>query len=107
METLQELIQFLYPSQRLDLKAVATMHVLGLTGTPEGKEVIFKVPEVVRLLFQLSEDSAESVAKDAVLALINLTSEEEDANKIFQEASKMDPVSFSFIYFSQKKKLIN
>lgn len=94
METLQELVQFLHPAQRLDLKAVATMHVLGLTGSAAGKDVIFKVGEVVRLLFQLTDDAAESVAKDAVLALINLTAEEEGANLVFTEASNMDPVSF-------------
>lgn len=89
METLQELVQFLHPSQRLDLKAVATMDVLGLTGTTEGKEVIFKVKEVVRSLFLLTEDPSESVAKDAVLALINLTAEEEDAKLVYAEATQM------------------
>lgn len=93
METLQELVQFLHPSQRLDLKAVATMHVLGLTGTAEGRDVIFKVGEVVRLLFQLTDDPADSIAKDAVLAFINLTAEEENAKLVFTESVTMDPVS--------------
>ena len=50
MEELRELLQFLEPSARLDLKTVALQHILGLTGSPEGLELISNVPELVRML---------------------------------------------------------
>ena len=48
MEEIREILQFLEPSARLDLKIVALQHILGLTGSPEGLELISQVPELVR-----------------------------------------------------------
>ena len=48
MEEIREILQFLEPSARLDLKIVALQHILGLTGSPEGLELISQVPDLVR-----------------------------------------------------------
>eukprot|EP00099_Drosophila_melanogaster_P006350 NP_001247313.1 uncharacterized protein Dmel_CG6073, isoform B [Drosophila melanogaster] len=91
METVKELVQFMQPNQRLDLKAVALTHVLGLTGSSEGKSAILSLDEMLMAIFGLTFDANQTVAKDAVLSLINLTSEEEAAIKVFQLAKQLQP----------------
>jgi hypothetical protein len=47
MEAIREILQFLEPTARLDLKTVALQHVLGLTGSPEGLDLLSNIPELV------------------------------------------------------------
>jgi len=55
-------------------------------------------------IFGLTFDENQTVAKDAVLSLINLTAEEEAAIKVFQLAKRLQPVRkvFKFMYPSFK-----
>ncbi|KAH8382454.1 hypothetical protein KR009_003600 [Drosophila setifemur] len=90
MDTVKELLQFMQPNQRLDLKAVTLTHVLGLTGTAEGKSAILS-QDMLMAIFGLTYDENKTVSKDAVLTLINLTAEEEGAIKVFQLAKQVHP----------------
>ncbi|XP_071452605.1 protein HGH1 homolog [Hetaerina americana] len=76
MEELNELMTFLNLDSRLDLKAVALMQILGLTGTEDGRRLIVSSPAIVRLIILLCTDSSDSVAKDACLSLVNISAEE-------------------------------
>jgi len=49
-------------------------------------------------IFGLTFDENQTVAKDAVLSLINLTAEEEAAIKVFQLAKQLQPVSWVSTY---------
>ncbi|KAH8417254.1 hypothetical protein KR222_007251 [Zaprionus bogoriensis] len=91
MDNVRELIQFMQPNQRLDLKAVALTHVLSLTGSAEGKNAILSLDDMLMAIFGLTYDANPTVAKDAVLSLINLTAEEEGAVKVFQLAKQVQP----------------
>ncbi|XP_017856034.1 PREDICTED: protein HGH1 homolog isoform X1 [Drosophila arizonae] len=91
METVKELVQFMQPNQRLDLKAVALTHVLSLTGSTEGKDAILSLDDMLMAIFGLTLDANATVAKDAVLSLINLTAEEAGAFKVFQLAQQVQP----------------
>ncbi|XP_065371461.1 protein HGH1 homolog [Calliphora vicina] len=91
MESLAEFVQFLQPTQRLDLKAVALTHVLGLTGSPEGKSAILSLDDLIIAIFNLTADPTLAISKDTVLCLINLTADEEGAKKIFQTAKQVHP----------------
>ncbi len=88
MDALRELLPFLAPSSRLDLKVVALQHVLGLTGSEEGRKMMVeatagdKDKPIVDILLELMSDANESVEKDAALAMINLTGDEELATKM-------------------------
>ncbi|XP_014204089.1 protein HGH1 homolog [Copidosoma floridanum] len=90
MESLKEISPFLDPTSRLDLKAVALEHVLGVTGTPEGRQLLLGIPEIVRQLILLLQDESFAIAKDASLALINISGDEEGASAllIISEVSK-------------------
>ncbi|XP_046386110.1 protein HGH1 homolog [Ischnura elegans] len=76
MEELKELLQFLKSDSRLDLKAVALMQVLGLTGTEDGRRLIISCPDIISLIVLLCRDSSESVAKDSCLSLVNISADE-------------------------------
>ncbi|XP_054743106.1 protein HGH1 homolog [Anastrepha obliqua] len=89
--TLKELVTFMHPTQRLDLKAVALTHVLSLTGSEDGKKAILTLDDVLIALFNLTHDDNHTVAKDAVLSLINLSAEEVGAVKVFETAKSLTP----------------
>ncbi|XP_050490649.1 protein HGH1 homolog [Bombus huntii] len=76
MESLQEICQYLNPNTRLDLKAVALEHILSVTGTTEGRELLLKLPDLLTQLIALTQDSSAAISKDAALALINITADE-------------------------------
>lgn len=76
-EIAQEILQFLTPSARVDLKATALQYFLGLTGTSEGKNFIRDDPKIINSLYQLTFDSVGGIAKDAFLAFINLSADEQ------------------------------
>ena len=88
MEALVEMLPFLAPSSRLDLKVVALHHALGLTGSKEGRTLMMGAAIVKdgktleEILLSLTHDTNESVEKDAALALINLSGDEEVAVKM-------------------------
>uniref|UniRef100_A0A1A9ZP45 Protein HGH1 homolog n=1 Tax=Glossina pallidipes TaxID=7398 RepID=A0A1A9ZP45_GLOPL len=101
MESLTELVQFMQPSQRLDLKKIALTHVLGLTGTEEGKCAILSVDDLLTALFHLTADESLALAKDAVLALINLTADESGAIKVYNTSREMQPVTMYSLFHIQ------
>ena len=90
MSELEELFQFLSPSSRLDLKAAATHHVLGLTGSGDGLRALASDAACCRRLASalaaLAADAAsQSVSKDAALALINLSADHAAAAKMLED----------------------
>jgi hypothetical protein len=75
---LDELCDFLTPETRLDIKSVALHHVLSLTGTAEGRQVLATCEKAINSLIKLafSDKEQKSIIKDAFFSLINLTSNE-------------------------------
>lgn len=81
---LDELSEFLDPQSRLDVKSLTLQTLLSLTASKEGRHLILLssntdpnkalLARVSRLIFQ---DIQESVRFDALLFLINLTSDNE------------------------------
>uniref|UniRef100_A0A803TZM7 Protein HGH1 N-terminal domain-containing protein n=1 Tax=Anolis carolinensis TaxID=28377 RepID=A0A803TZM7_ANOCA len=71
----QELLAFLGPESRPDLRAQAVHCVAGLTVTPEGRRLLTTRPDFVEALLALTADPSTDVAKEAFHALINLAAE--------------------------------
>ena len=76
-EQLSELRQFLAIHERLDLKAVALECVLRLTGSQDGKTSVLGHREVVMALMDLTTDPQPLISRDAHLALLNLSVQED------------------------------
>ncbi|CAL1537337.1 unnamed protein product [Lymnaea stagnalis] len=72
----KELLPFLTPSARADVKSIAIRYFLEMTGSKEGREFIAEGNSFLPAIVSLTSDSQHDAAKDAFLTLINLTSED-------------------------------
>ncbi|XP_062563357.1 protein HGH1 homolog [Armigeres subalbatus] len=98
MEALREITPFLSKSARLDLKAVSLTHVLGLTGSKDGISLIGQCQELLANVVDLSADESEVIRKDAVLALVNISAEQDGAEALVNQlASKIVPMAYTAI----------
>ncbi|KAK2579741.1 hypothetical protein KPH14_011082 [Odynerus spinipes] len=79
MESLKEISTFLNTDTRLDLKAVALRHVLDITGSKEGRELLVGSLDILRQLVVLMQDESMAIAKDAALTIINISADEAGA----------------------------
>uniref|UniRef100_A0A8C5MJY9 Protein HGH1 homolog n=1 Tax=Leptobrachium leishanense TaxID=445787 RepID=A0A8C5MJY9_9ANUR len=70
----RELLSFLMPGTRADVKSQALEYILGLSGTSEGRRNICSEPALLPVLMDLSADSPP-VAQDAYHLLVNLTAD--------------------------------
>ncbi|XP_014674702.1 PREDICTED: protein HGH1 homolog, partial [Priapulus caudatus] len=77
-----EVLQFLVPTARVDVKVTALQYFLGLTGTPEGRIFMRSSEKILIALFDLTSDPLPVITKDALLAFLNLSAEEECSWKI-------------------------
>ena len=84
MEAIQELFQFLDINSRVDLKTVALENILGLTGSPDGIQLLTSSKSTIfpLLLKIASDDKSEALRKDASLALINFSANKDAATKM-------------------------
>uniref|UniRef100_A0A182Y599 Protein HGH1 homolog n=1 Tax=Anopheles stephensi TaxID=30069 RepID=A0A182Y599_ANOST len=93
MEALEEIVQFLSKSARLDLRVVSVSHVLG---SVEGIKLLIANDKLLTSLLDLTSD--ESVAKDAVLCLVNITAEEIGAAVVVEKlAERLVPAAYEAI----------
>lgn len=62
----------------------------GVTGTTEGRELLLKLPDLLKQLIVLVQDPSVAISKDAALVLINVTADEAGANAflVISEMSK-------------------
>lgn len=90
MDQLGELCQFLTPGTRLDLKSTALDYVLGLTGSVDGLKLVRRHRVILERLLDLTTDTSHPVvSRDAHLALLNASANEEIASCLI----KLDVVS--------------
>nr|CAG4649473.1 EOG090X08WK [Scapholeberis mucronata]SVE93719.1 EOG090X08WK [Scapholeberis mucronata] len=87
MTEIEELSQFLTIETRLDVKALALQQTLGLTGTADGRQLLTKTSAIFKNLCQLLNDSQQSVATDASLALINLSADQDVVDTLIGEGT--------------------
>lgn len=74
---LPELLSFLSLNTRLDVRCTALEYVLGLTGSKAGKEWIKNNGDILAKLLDLLNDHNEIISKDAHLAIVNLSADQE------------------------------
>lgn len=63
-------------------KRIITNHfnILGVTATVDGRELLLKLPEILKQLVILVQDSSIPIRKDAILTLVNITGDESGTN---------------------------
>ncbi|CAH2286324.1 HGH1 homolog [Pelobates cultripes] len=72
----QELLTFLTPETRADLKSQALEYILGLSGTREGRQTLCTAGSaLLPVLLDLTLDASPAVIQDAYHVMVNLTSD--------------------------------
>ncbi|XP_058467154.1 protein HGH1 homolog [Malaya genurostris] len=98
MEPLLEIVPFLQKTSRLDLKTVSLSHVLSLTGSKDGVVLISQCANLLGNVLELTGDNSDAIQKDAVLALVNISSETVGAEALVnQYAERIVPVAYAAI----------
>ncbi|XP_026748054.1 protein HGH1 homolog [Trichoplusia ni] len=72
-DPLDELVQFLKPEARIDLKHIAVDHLVGLSGTEDGINTLLSQDKIIQSIIVLTDDKVEEIAKNALLILVNIT----------------------------------
>jgi len=78
----KELLPFLDLNARPDLKYVANRSLLELTGSKDGCDFLSEGDKFIKAIMALTTDKESDIVKDALFALINLTSDEKVAWKL-------------------------
>ncbi|XP_061687746.1 protein HGH1 homolog isoform X2 [Syngnathoides biaculeatus] len=71
-----ELLSFLTPATRPDVKGHTTSYILGLSGSRDGCRFLRGRPDIIAALFALTSDQSIAIAKDIYHILINLSADE-------------------------------
>lgn len=71
-----ELLSFLSPSTRPDVKNEAVEFILGLSGHRDGCRFLRSKPELLTALFPLTSDISVAIVKDCYLIFINLSADD-------------------------------
>lgn len=87
MESLEELVNFLNPDTRLDVKTLALHHVLSMTGNFESRKLLISNQKAINsvIILAFKKDEQKSISKDAMFTLINLSADELDATKLMEK----------------------
>ncbi|XP_077260972.1 protein HGH1 homolog [Temnothorax americanus] len=81
MEFLQKIsTEYLSPNSRLDLRLCASNHVLHLSATAAGRELLLQAPETLVQFVTLVQDDRASISGCAARILVNITGDEAGAN---------------------------
>ncbi|KAM9361913.1 protein HGH1 homolog [Symphorus nematophorus] len=87
-----ELLSFLTPATRPDIKGQATGYLLGLSGNRDGCRFLRSKPDLLAALFALTSDPSVAIAKDSYHILINLSADE-TLHQVLVSDVKVLPVS--------------
>lgn len=88
-----ELLTFLTPSTRPDVKGRTTECILGLSGNRDGCRLLRSKPDLIAALFALTSDPSVAIVKDCYHILINLSADE-TLHQVLVTDVKVLPVLF-------------
>ncbi|XP_026760039.2 protein HGH1 homolog [Galleria mellonella] len=83
-DPLNEILEFLKPEARIDLKHISLDHLVGLSGTEEGICTLLQNEQIIRNVIELSDDKVEEIAKNALLLLVNITATAKGAAELLK-----------------------
>jgi hypothetical protein len=91
MNMLNELVQFLAPTTRIDVKSLALHTILSMTGNLESRMLLLTHQSALSKIIDLafSETEQKSVNKDAFFTLINLSADELDSKVLLDKHSDL------------------
>lgn len=83
-DPLQELLQFLKPEARVDLKHISLDHLVGVSASEEGINTLLQNENILRAIIELTSDRVDEIAKNALLILVNITANAKGASEVLK-----------------------
>ncbi|CAG9790616.1 unnamed protein product [Diatraea saccharalis] len=83
-DPLNEIIEFLKPEARIDLKHISVEHLVGLSASEEGVKTLLKNEQVIQNIIELTGDKVEEIAKNALLVLVNVSANVNGATELLK-----------------------
>lgn len=81
---LDEMLQFLKPESRADLKHISLEHLVGLSASEDGINTLLKHEQIMKSIIDLTDDRHEEIAKSALLILVNITAHTKGATELLK-----------------------
>ncbi|XP_059055027.1 protein HGH1 homolog [Achroia grisella] len=83
-DPLNEILQFLKPESRIDLKHISLDHLVGLSGSEDGINTLLQNEQIIQNVIELCDDRIEEIAKNALLLLVNVTANAKGATELLK-----------------------
>ncbi|CAH0404132.1 unnamed protein product [Chilo suppressalis] len=83
-DPLSEIVEFLKPDARLDLKHISVEHLVGLSASEDGVKTLLKNEQVIQNVIELTDDKVEEIAKNALLVLVNVSANANGATELLK-----------------------
>lgn len=72
-DPLSEIVEFLKPEARIDLKHISIDHLVGLSATEKGVTSLLKNEQIIQSIIELTGDRVAEIAKNSLLVLVNVS----------------------------------
>ncbi|XP_053622391.1 protein HGH1 homolog [Plodia interpunctella] len=83
-DPLNEMLEFLQPNSRLDLKHVSLDYLLGLSGKDDGLNTLLENEQIVQCIIELIADKIDDISKIALSLLVNITAQPKGALELLK-----------------------
>ncbi|XP_049884285.1 protein HGH1 homolog [Pectinophora gossypiella] len=83
-DPLDEMLEFLKPESRVDLKHISLDHLLGLSGSEDGIQTLLRNDQIIQSIIELTDDKVEAIAKSALLIIVNITATAKGATEVLK-----------------------
>ncbi|KAL0809021.1 hypothetical protein ABMA28_012665 [Loxostege sticticalis] len=83
-DPLSEMVEFLKPDSRIDLKHISIDHLVGLSATEKGVTTLLKNEDVMQCIIELTSDKIEEISKNALLVLVNVSASVAGATELLK-----------------------
>lgn len=90
----KEIMPFLSLSTRPDVRAIAVQYLLGLTGSVDGQRFLSFNDKYITAIISACNDEQPAIAKDAYLALVNLSAVEDICYKLLSPEFLKNLISY-------------
>lgn len=83
-DPLNEMLEYLKPDARVDLKHVSLDHMLGLSGSELGVETLIKNDLIMKNIIELTDDKIVEISKTSLLILVNISAHRNGASELLK-----------------------
>ncbi|XP_004922191.2 protein HGH1 homolog [Bombyx mori] len=84
LDSFDELIEFLKPESRIDLRHISMDYLVSLSGTEDGVNKMLEHERITQAVIELTDDRIKEIAKHALLMLVNISAYTRGATELLK-----------------------